>query len=476
MTNLKSILLGTGAAIVAATTAQAADLPVVEPVDYVQICDLYGDGFFYIPGTNTCLELSGFARFEARFNGDEAPSDDYNGAPFALAVPNQTVVVNPVTGLPVVLEADGDNFAFGARGRLNIDARTETELGTLRSFIQFDAGTSFGVSSLDDVDIDLAFIQFEVGPTIMTAGLAASISGVSGPDTLGDATAFESGLGETIQLAFAFDFGPVSAAIAISDPQTTVGTQVFDGFVVAPGVLAANPTNFVNFTSQNGLSKDLPYLEAAFDFDLGPVSIDTGFALGQVEGRVQAFDATTGVLLSRDFDEVGYGAAISGQVDIAALRVKAGASYAKGIADFGQDGFTADYRIGTPFGAPVALTSAGALAQLDMELVEAYSFYGQIGANVGAVSVNLIGTYGQIEYPTFQNASVINGGDKAEAYTVALNASVTPVDGLRITGEVYYSDVEVDRNLNTAAPQFSNADGSYDDDQFGAIFRIERSF
>ena len=73
MTNLKSILLGTGAAIVAATTAQAADLPIVEPIDYVQICDLYGDGFFYIPGTNTCLEISGFTRFEARFNGDDAP-------------------------------------------------------------------------------------------------------------------------------------------------------------------------------------------------------------------------------------------------------------------------------------------------------------------------------------------------------------------------------------------------------------------
>lgn len=30
-----------------------------EPVDYVRICDAYGSGFFYIPGTETCLRLRG---------------------------------------------------------------------------------------------------------------------------------------------------------------------------------------------------------------------------------------------------------------------------------------------------------------------------------------------------------------------------------------------------------------------------------
>ncbi|SOC18019.1 porin, partial [Stappia indica] len=41
--NIKSILLGASAAALAATGAQAADLPVApEPVDYVRVCDAFG--------------------------------------------------------------------------------------------------------------------------------------------------------------------------------------------------------------------------------------------------------------------------------------------------------------------------------------------------------------------------------------------------------------------------------------------------
>ena len=50
--------------------AQAADLPVkAKAVEYVRICSLYGAGFFYIPGTDTCIKLGGYLRADATFNG-----------------------------------------------------------------------------------------------------------------------------------------------------------------------------------------------------------------------------------------------------------------------------------------------------------------------------------------------------------------------------------------------------------------------
>ena len=65
--NIKSIPLGASAAALAATGAQAADLPVApEPVDYVRVCDAFGTGFFYIPGTETCLKIGGGVRAEFR--------------------------------------------------------------------------------------------------------------------------------------------------------------------------------------------------------------------------------------------------------------------------------------------------------------------------------------------------------------------------------------------------------------------------
>src|SRR5260221_3760461 len=67
MKMVKSLLLGTTAGLVAVAGAQAADMPVkAAPVQYVKICSLYGDGFYYIPGTDICLKVGGYVRGEDR--------------------------------------------------------------------------------------------------------------------------------------------------------------------------------------------------------------------------------------------------------------------------------------------------------------------------------------------------------------------------------------------------------------------------
>src|SRR2546430_252653 len=57
MKMVKSLLLGTTAGLVAVAGAQAADMPVkAAPVQYVKICSLYGDGFYYIPNSRGMAE------------------------------------------------------------------------------------------------------------------------------------------------------------------------------------------------------------------------------------------------------------------------------------------------------------------------------------------------------------------------------------------------------------------------------------
>ena len=82
--NIKSLLLGSAAALVAVTGARAADVivPVEEPVEYVRVCDVYGTGFYYIPGTETCLKIGGYVRFKYIVNG--AIKDDPAVGPDAL--------------------------------------------------------------------------------------------------------------------------------------------------------------------------------------------------------------------------------------------------------------------------------------------------------------------------------------------------------------------------------------------------------
>ena len=70
MKTIKSLVLGSAAGLLAIGGVQAADLPMkAKAVEYVRVCSLYGAGFFYIPGTDTCIKLGGFVRIDTTFNG-----------------------------------------------------------------------------------------------------------------------------------------------------------------------------------------------------------------------------------------------------------------------------------------------------------------------------------------------------------------------------------------------------------------------
>src|SRR5258708_17299633 len=121
MKMVKSLVLGSAAGVVAMTGDQAADLPVkAKAVEYVRVCSLYGAGFFYIPGTDTCVKFGGYLRVDTTFNSSgtqDAPS--WNGD-----------------------SGQGNRYHdyFVTRSRLafTVDTRTATEYGVVRTFGQAD--------------------------------------------------------------------------------------------------------------------------------------------------------------------------------------------------------------------------------------------------------------------------------------------------------------------------------------------------
>ena len=116
MKMVKSLLLGSAAGVVAVAGAQAADLPVkAEPVQYVKICTLYGDGFYYIPGSDTCIRFSGYIRADYGCNVTGARTPHYSGAAGAQ---DRTV----------------SRYSTRHRGSFTVDTRTQTAYGTLRTF------------------------------------------------------------------------------------------------------------------------------------------------------------------------------------------------------------------------------------------------------------------------------------------------------------------------------------------------------
>src|SRR3954465_9024923 len=70
MTKIRQAVLGSAAALMAVGAAQGADLPVkAKAVEYVKVCSLYGAGFYYIPGTDTCIKIGGAIRIDTTING-----------------------------------------------------------------------------------------------------------------------------------------------------------------------------------------------------------------------------------------------------------------------------------------------------------------------------------------------------------------------------------------------------------------------
>ncbi|MBB3809556.1 porin [Pseudochelatococcus contaminans] len=152
MNIVKSLLLGSAAGFVAISGAQAADLPIAkaDPVEYVRVCSTEGAGFFYVPGTDSCIRIGGRVRAE-----------------FGYSQPQNTAGVY-ATGNGRRQDATG----FRARGRLDVDVRTPSDYGTVRTFIRFqidkNSGGLFGTDN--GALLDRAFIQFAG----ITAGRAQS--------------------------------------------------------------------------------------------------------------------------------------------------------------------------------------------------------------------------------------------------------------------------------------------------------------
>ena len=131
MKMVKSLILGSAAGLIAMSGAQAADLPVkAKAVEYVRICSLYGAGFWYIPGTDTCMKIGGYLRVDTTFNGSIYDQPAWSAD---LGQHNRYT----------------DWYGSRSRMAITVDTRTATEYGVVRTYgsakFQFN---NFGSSNI----------------------------------------------------------------------------------------------------------------------------------------------------------------------------------------------------------------------------------------------------------------------------------------------------------------------------------------
>src|SRR6202051_4311845 len=288
MKMVKSLILGSAAGLLAMSGAQAADLPVkAKGVEYVRICSLYGAGFFYIPGTDTCIKLGGYLRVDTTFNGSIYDQPAWSGD---LGQRNRYY----------------DYFASRSRMALTVDTRTATEYGVVRTFAQGDfqfntfasntvnpaviAGPTSS-SLLSDpgggyVAVEFVFIQFAG----FTFGKSASAYATPWHGYPGNNSSFLLGGHDTVtgvnNIQYTAQFGNgVSGTIGLDDPVVFNRTSVYN---LSTGLTATGTTGNA-------------YAGVHAPDVVGNIRIDQAWGLFQISAAAHEVDASYNTLAGSTF-------------------------------------------------------------------------------------------------------------------------------------------------------------------------------
>ena len=424
MKMVKSLLLGTAAGLVAMTGAQAADLPVkAKPVQYVKICSLYGAGFYYIPGTDTCIKIGGWVRAEVNVNSAGS------FAPIKGALPSDT-------------NRTVDWANWRVRGIFTFDARSQTEYGTLRSYIAGGWNWDNGMGGVSGLYTPRAFIQWAG----ITAGHAQSFFDFySTPAYSNTVNVWGSDSGGTGENVFAYTAqfgGGLSASVSAED-------QAYrrKGTIVGAGYGGVEWPDIV-----------------------GNLRIDQGWGSAQVMGAIhQLRSGTVGI-----GDDIGY--AVGGGLTVKLPMLGKGDSlstqvtYGKGALSYVGSGlgtFSVNTD-GVTFGRGLANDSV--VVGTGQDLTQGWSVVGGFSHGWNPHwKTSLYGTYGAISYSDAACAAMSAGAPGScdwQFWQAGSRTIWTPVANLDLSVDVMYN------HINTATATADAADKGW----WQGIFRIQRNF
>jgi Porin subfamily len=317
MKMVKSLILGSAAGLVAMSGAQAADLPVkAKAVEYVKVCSLYGAGFYYIPGTDTCIKLGGYLRVDTTVNGGIYDAPAWNGD---LGLGNRY----------------RDSYTSRSRAAITFDTRTATEYGVVRTFLQGDfqfstlGGSTFSPTSLSTsagnnpqlldtpgggyVAVEYAFVQFAG----FTFGKSSSAYATPWNGYPGNNSSYLIGGHDTVtgvnNIQYTAQFGNgVSGTIGLDDPTVFNRTAIYN---------LSTPMTVLGTTTNAYAGVNMPDV-------VGNIRVDQAWGLFQISAALHEVDASYNTLSSTTGGAVT-GSALSGHPDtkyggsvMAALQIK----------------------------------------------------------------------------------------------------------------------------------------------------------
>jgi len=461
---LKNALMLGGTALVAvSSSALAADLPSrkAAPVEYVKVCDVYGSGFFFIPGTDTCLKVGGYVRVD--FDHRPVRND---------TVMNGNGVIGADTAQPGLGTAQ-TTVGFYNRAAIELDARTQTAWGTVQTVMRLRQSTGNGfidrLGNGTSPSLEAAFVRFAG----FTFGQAAQPFSFMSPWAYN--THYWTGWPNGVrQLAYTATFGGgLSATVALTDSHSYSGVST-SGRNASFLLPAANPDPM---NPTNGAAVVVGNVR--YDQAWGSLQVMAAMqAGGRVAGgntAVQVGDPETGN--NRNGTAIGVGAAFNLPMIAAGDRIELTAVAHNRLINFVSDPTlntpSAAAYGSAPLGGPAFNFAAGQGWQVGAQFrhfwtatlrSQLYTSYVQHRANERAAGTN----------------TQINAADTARgnAWTLGHALIWTPARGFDIGLEINYIRASWNQAaVNSGYNQARNTRlGGYDTDNFVTKLRIQRNF
>ena len=425
--SLKRFFLSSVAVFTVANGGHAADLPAAEPVEYVHVCDAVGIGFFFLPGTDTCLKIDGYVRAEMHWvdgNSNSEESEAFN------------------------------NFTTRARGRARFDARTMTDLGLLRSFIEFRGtiGPTNSGGYSDGFNVTNAWLSLANDGGALTVGHVSSFYDFWSGNATDTRIGLDDPTTEVNALAYTFAIGNgVSASVSVEDKWfrrsgLAVGLATTGGSAATTSIptLASAVTDVAELDNEG---QEIP------DF-VANIRVDQDWGLAQIMGTVgrvggTGFTAGTGATVPDD-DKMGW--AVGGGVlakELGPLKVVVEGDYAEGLVRY----------ITTANGA--SLFDAVYSASGHIDLTKAWTV--RTGAEIGVSSNVALAV-------DFGYANIDHGGllakEDYDTWAVAGTFSWKPTLGLTVKSSIAYEEIDADNNAVIIS----------DEKSWGIEGRLQRDF
>jgi hypothetical protein len=350
-------------------------------MEYVRICDVYGTGYYYIPGTETCIKISGLVRYKIDYDNAE-----YNTLTFR-------VPFGPFGGTgPTFGVASGDEgWRKAARARLQINTKKETELGTLGIQIRIQADRNSGGGFAGHAYTPRQFLGIPTpgtwGPTMSVASSAVNVRhayitlggfwvGLAGTLFDGDLPGeFDNGgyADEAHSIGYSFDNGSgLTAAVALEEYDSNVDfiPNVVGKVTWTGGMFGVKVFGAYDATSEEGSLKGI--------VDIKPTDRITVSAIGIWESGSNKYSA----MPYRDHVNKGLSFLNFGAPTIPAFTVVGGYEWSLG----GQVAFQATDKLALTFGGQYFADSHA--AGTDAYTIGANVDYTIVPGLVATVAVN----------------------------------------------------------------------------------------